>query len=186
MPEEPRPQRTVEESITRLAQIMTPSEANVLGKVFGGAILSLIDLCASATAQKFSGHICVTASFDRVDFHEPIEVGELVTLEGTVTHTGRTSLEVTIDVSATNLVTGSTRHTNTARVTMVALKEGRPTMVPELVFRTVEDKRRYLTARVRRELRERLIADLEAARRELQSASETDLDSMIGRPRNPY
>ncbi|MBX3097022.1 MAG: acyl-CoA thioesterase, partial [Fimbriimonadaceae bacterium] len=66
--------KRVSETITELAQIMTPSEANILGNVFGGAILAMIDLTASATAQKFSGRVCVTAAFERVDFHTPIEV----------------------------------------------------------------------------------------------------------------
>src|SRR5689334_2421749 len=108
--------KRVSETTTRLAQIMTPTDANILGNVFGGSLLAMIDLCASATAQKFTGIICVTAAFDRVDFHFPIEIGELVTLTGCVSYVGRTSMEVTIDVEATNLRKGLTRHTNTARV----------------------------------------------------------------------
>lgn len=80
--------KTVTETRTKLAQIMTPNDANVLGKVFGGSILAMIDLTASATSQKFAGTICVTAAFDRVDFHEPIEVGNLVSMVGTVTLRG--------------------------------------------------------------------------------------------------
>src|SRR5262245_49712059 len=95
--------KTVSETRTHLAQIMTPEHANVLGKVFGGAILSMIDLTASAAAQKYSGCISVTASFDRVDFHEPIEVGSLVEMEGYVAYVGRTSMEIVIDVYSTNL-----------------------------------------------------------------------------------
>src|SRR5690606_13554133 len=102
--------KRVTETFTRMAQIMTPTDANVLGNVFGGSILSLIDLTASVTSQKSSGHVCVTASFDRVEFHEPIEVGELVELEGVVTYAGRTSVEVTIQVYATTLTEGERRH----------------------------------------------------------------------------
>ncbi len=98
-----RPTRTVRESQTQLAQIMTPNEANLIGNVFGGSILAMIDLTASATAQRYSGHVSVTASFDRVDFHEPIEVGDLVTMTGFVSYVGRTSMEITIEVEATDL-----------------------------------------------------------------------------------
>ena len=73
--------KRVSETRLRMAQIMTPSDANILGYVFGGSILAMVDLTASATAQKFAGRICVTASFDRVDFHQPVEVGNLVEME---------------------------------------------------------------------------------------------------------
>ena len=126
----------VQDTHLKLAQIMTPTDANVLGKVFGGSILSMIDLTASATAQKFAGRVCVTASFERVDFHTPIDVGALVTMRGHVSYAGRTSVEVTIDVTATDLPTGRDTHTNTARVIMVAVENGRPVPVPTLICET--------------------------------------------------
>ena len=129
--------KRVSETMTRMAQIMTPNDANILGNVFGGSILAMVDLTASATSQKFAGRICATASFDRVDFHHPVEVGNFVEMEGTISFVGRTSMEVTIDVYATNLTRGDRKHTNTARVTMVALDENsRPTAVPRLVCET--------------------------------------------------
>src|ERR1700690_1438117 len=120
-----------------MSEVMQPQAANFLGKVFGGSILAKIDLCAYATASRFAGGICVTASFDRVDFHEPINVGELVTLISHVTYVGRTSLEMTIEVYAENLFTGTRRHTNTARVTMVHLDQNlKPQQVPRLICET--------------------------------------------------
>src|SRR5579862_557557 len=113
--------KTVSSSRAEMSQIMQPDAANLVGKVFGGTILGLIDLCAYASSSRFAGGLCVTASFDRVDFLTPIDVGELVTLVGHVTYVGRTSLETTIEVQAENLFTGQQRHTNTARVTMVHL-----------------------------------------------------------------
>ena len=61
-------------------RLSTESPETSIAPAFGGSILAMIDLCAYATASKFAGHICVTASFDRVDFHDPINVGELVTM----------------------------------------------------------------------------------------------------------
>jgi len=171
--------KTVSSTRTQLAQIMTPNEANVLGKVFGGSLLAMIDLTASATAQKFTGHICVTAAFDRVDFHEPVDVGSLVTMEGFVSFAGRTSLEVTIHVFATDLKTGEQRQTNTARVTMVALKDGRPTPVPRLLFESREDKLRFLEGKIRRELRKRQIAERERVFASYRDASDADLDRLL-------
>lgn len=171
--------KRVSETSVRLSQLMTPNDANILGKVFGGAILSLIDLTASACSSKFAGHVCVTASFDRVDFHEPIEIGELVELEGMVSFVGRTSLEVTIDVHATNLLRGVRRHCNTARVTMVALKDGKPTEVPRLICETEDEKRRFLMGKIRRETRARRIAEIAQVDTQLAAATNSDLDQLM-------
>src|SRR2546421_12403760 len=95
--------KTAASTRTDMTEIMTPNDANFIGKVFGGVMLSKMDLCAYVTASRFSGEICVTASIDRVDFHEPIEVGEVVKMTGFVTYVGRTSVEVTIEVYAENI-----------------------------------------------------------------------------------
>ncbi len=171
--------KTVSSTRIRLAQIMTPNDANILGKVFGGSILAMIDLTASATAQKFSGTIAVTASFDRVDFHEPIEVGDLVTMEGHVSFVGRTSMEITIDVTATNLPAGVTRHSNTARVTMVALQDGKPVSVPRLICETKVDKVNFLVAKSRRERRVVHFDEIEKMRLSYEANSEEELDALL-------
>ena len=145
--------KRVDDTKIRMAQVMTPNDANVLGKVFGGSILALIDLTASAVSSKFAGRICVTAAFERVDFLAPVEIGELLELDGYVSYVGRTSVEVTIDVHATHLSTNTSRHVNTARVTMVAVQDGRPVPVPRLICDTREEKLRFLAGRIRRELR---------------------------------
>lgn len=172
--------KRVGETRLELAQLMTPNEGNVLGKVFGGAVLSLIDLCASATAQKFAGRVCVTAAFERVDFREPVEIGELLTLKGHVSYVGRTSLEVTIDVHATHLPTGRERHTNTARVTMVAIgDDGRPTEVPRLLCETREERVAFLLGRLRRELRSSRLAELADWEARLANAPDSDLAAWV-------
>ncbi len=167
------------ETTTQLAQIMTPTDANILGKVFGGSLLAMIDLCASATARRYCGMISVTASFDRVDFHEPIEIGELVTLTGRVTYVGRTSMEVTIEVEATNLSTNVKRHTNTARVTMVALEDGRPALVPRLVCESREEKVRFLEGKIRREIRQKRIQEMSEMQLQLDSATDSELEALL-------
>lgn len=164
----------------RMAQTMTPNDANVLGKVFGGSILALIDLAASATASRFAGHICVTASFDRVDFHEPVEIGEFVELDGRVTYVGRTSVEVTIDVYATVLTSGVRRHVNTARVTMVAVENGRPVEVPRLICETREEKIDFLSGKLRREVREQRVVQLKELIERLSNLPDDDLEKLMG------
>lgn len=169
----------VAETRLQMALVMEPNDANFLGKVFGGTILAKIDLCAYATASRFAGTICVTASFDRVDFHEPIEVGELVTLVGFISYAGRTSVEVTIEVFAENLLKNEKRHTNTARVTMVAIRDNRPTPVPKLICETREDKIRFLEGKLRRELRFKQREERQRIFDTYESAPDEELDRLL-------
>lgn len=176
------PGRTVSESRVTLAAVVEPTDANFLGKMFGGALLARIDLCAYATSSRFCGHVAVTASFDRVDFHEPIEVGELVTMEGTVTYVGRTSMEVTIEVFAENLIKNVRRHTNTARVTMVAIENGKPVPVPPLICETRDDKIRFLSGKLRKERRFRHRQEFEEMMAKLEAATDEALDQWLAAP----
>lgn len=171
--------KTVASTRVEMSEVMTPNDANFLGKVFGGSLLSLVDLCAYVTASRFSGEICVTASFDRVDFHEPIEVGEVVTMTGLVTYVGRTSVEVTIEVHAENIFKQTRRHTNTARVTAVAIKDGKPVEVPRLICESREDKVRFLEGRLRREIRAQHRADYDRLAESFRSATDGELDRAI-------
>jgi acyl-CoA hydrolase len=175
--------KTVSSTKTVMTEIMQPNDANFLGKVFGGRLLASIDLCAYTTAARFSGEACVTASFDQVDFHEPIEVGEVVTLTGHVTYVGRTSIEVTIEVVAENILQETRRHTNTARVTMVAVREGKPVEVPRLLMETRVDKLRYLQGRFRKESRGRLIEERQAAFARFESSTDEVLDELLKKDR---
>lgn len=175
--------KTVASTRVEMSEVMTPNDANFLGKVFGGRVLALLDLVAYATSSRFAGTICVTASFDRVDFHEPIEVGELVNCVGLVSYVGRTSVEVTIEVSATNVLTGVSRHTNTARVTMVAVdSQGKPQEVPRLICETREDKLRFLEGRLRRELRSIQREEFDRMAAHFRNADDAELDGFLNAP----
>lgn len=171
--------RSVQSTKVEMSEVMTPAHANFLGKVFGGSILSLLDLCGYLTASKFAGNICVTASFDRVDFHHPIEVGEFVTFVGRVSYAGRTSVEVTIEVFAENVVSGLKRHTNTARVTMVSIKDGKPCLVPTLVCETRDEKVDYLKGKLRRELRATVSEGNRALSAKLDGFTDAEIDSAM-------
>jgi len=89
-----------------------PQHANNLGHVFGGVILSLLDRVAAVSAIRHARQNCVTVSVDRVDFREPIYLGDLVILKSSVNFVGRTSVEVGVRVEAEVLSTGARRHTN--------------------------------------------------------------------------
>jgi acyl-CoA hydrolase len=171
--------KTVSSTRVEMAEIMEPQQANFLDKVFGGTILAKIDLCAYYAASRFAETVCVTASFDRVDFHQPIEVGELVTLVGFVSYVGRTSVEVTIEVYADNIFGRQRRHTNTARVTMVAIRDNRPVEVPRLICETREDKIRFLEGKALREIRQKQRTDRDLLFAEIRGASDAELDRML-------
>lgn len=148
------PSKPVSQSRTTLTELMIPSYANFGGRVHGGILLSLMDKVAYACAAKHAGTYCVTVSVDGVNFREPVDVGELVSLMASVNYVGRTSLVVGIKVIAENVKTGLVKHTNTSYFTMVAKgDDDRPTEVPPLLLETEEDARRFLEAMKRRELR---------------------------------
>jgi acyl-CoA hydrolase len=171
--------KTVASTRVDMTEIMTPNDANFLGKVFGGAILAKVDLCAYVTASRFSGEVCVTASFDRVDFHEPVEVGEVVTMTGLVTYVGRTSVEVTIEVHAENIFKQTRRHTNTARVTTVAIRDGKPVQVPRLICETRNEKVRFLEGKLRRDIRIQQKEELETIMKKFHEAPDQELDRLM-------
>ena len=146
--------RPVSHSRTTLTELMIPSYANFGGRVHGGILLSLMDKVAYACAAKHAGQYCVTVSVDGVNFRQPVDVGELVSLMASVNYVGRTSLVVGIKVVAENVKLGSVKHTNTSYFTMVAKGEDdKPAEVPPLLLETSEDVRRFLEAMKRKELR---------------------------------
>ena len=144
--------KDVEDYQITLSELMLPSHSNFSGKIHGGYILSLMDQIAFACASKHSGFYCVTASVNQVDFLNPIEVGELVTLKASVNFTGHTSMVVGINVTAENIQTGVKKHCNSSYFTMVAKDEnGNGAKIPGLILDSEEELRRYTRSFVRRE-----------------------------------
>lgn len=130
---------------------MMPQHANVLGHVFGGVVLAMMDTTAAVSAIRHARAACVTVSVDRVDFREPIHVGDLVIMKSSVNFVGKTSMEIGVRVETENLVTGLRRHTNSCYLTFVAIDaNGRPVPVPPLRPETVAEKRRFQAAKERR------------------------------------
>ena len=137
---------------------MMPQHSNNLNNVFGGVILAMMDTAAAVSAIRHARMTCVTVSVDRVDFRQPIYLGELVIMKCSVNFVGRTSMEVGVRVEAEHLLTGVRRHTNSCYLTYVAVDAtGRPVEVPRLVVEDPEEVRRYEAAmeRRRRRLEER-------------------------------
>lgn len=142
------------ESEAVMTELMMPHHANIMGNVFGGHLLSLVDRVAAVAAIRHSHRPCVTVSVDKVNFREPIRVGELVTAFARVNFAGRTSMEIGVKVVAENVMTGEQRHTNSCYLTYVALDDaGEPTPVPPVEPETPDEKRRYDRAAQRRATR---------------------------------
>ena len=146
--------RSVAYSQTTLTELMVPAYANFGGKIHGGILLSLMDKVAYTCAAKHAGNYCVTVSVDGVNFLQPVEVGELVSLMASINYVGRTSILVGIKVIAENVKTGTVKHTNTSYFTMVAKDEtNKPTQVPGLILENREEVRRFLEAIKRKEMK---------------------------------
>lgn len=148
------------DSASTLTLYMQPEHSNSLGNVHGGWILKLCDECGGIVANRHARRPSVTVHVDGVTFHKPVLVGQLVSVHGSVTWVGRTSIEVEICVEAEDLLTGVVTHTNSAHFVYVALNdERRPTPVPPLVLETKEERQRFA------EGEERQATRLERARR---------------------
>lgn len=150
----PSSAKSVAASRVTLSQLMQPEHANLRGDVHGGWIMKLVDEAGALAAMRHAQARVVTVAIDRMRFHEPIRIGDLVVLQAEVTYVGRTSMETRVQVVAENPVTGERTHTNSAYLVYVALDEaGRPTPVPPLQAETDGEKKRQAAARERQTLR---------------------------------
>lgn len=146
--------KPVSQSQTTITELMIPSYANFGGKIHGGILLSLMDKVAYACGSKHAGNYCVTVAVDNVEFLQPVEVGDLVSLHASVNYVGNTSLVIGIKVIAENVKNGTVKHTNTSYVTMVSKgDDDKPSPVPALILENKEEIRRFIEAIKRRELK---------------------------------
>ncbi len=137
--------KTVDSSQISISELMQPSHSNFNGKIHGGYILNLMDQIAFACASKHSENYCVTASVNTVDFLNPIEIGELVTMKASINYVGKTSMVVGIHVEAENIRTGKIKHCNSSYFTMVAKDDnGNSISVPGLILSDENEVKRFL------------------------------------------
>ena len=143
------------ESEMTTARLMMPTDANVLGNVFGGAIMRYMDEIAAIVAWRHAGKNAVTASIDRMNFYAPVYVGNLLILKASVNYVGTTSMEIGVRIEAQDPTTRKGTHTGSCYLTYVALDDkGKPTPIPPLLLTTQEEKLRFKQALARRRLRE--------------------------------
>ena len=137
-----------------ITTFVMPHMQNVLGDLFGGELMALVDQAAAVAAMRHAGGPAVTKSIDRLDFHHSIPVGALVTCRATVDYVGNSSMDITVEVYAERITTGERQHTHSARVVFVAIGPDRqPRRVPRLVAETDEERSRFERGRARYEAR---------------------------------
>jgi len=148
MPKSPK------ESYTIMNELVLPNDTNMLNNLMGGRLLHLMDIAAAISAQKHCNHVAVTVSVDNVSFKQSVKLGDVITIEATVTRAFNTSVEIRLNVWAENIPSGTRVKSNEAYYTFVALdKEGNKVQVPEIVPETAEEIILFDGALRRRQLR---------------------------------
>ncbi len=143
--------RTIAYSQSTTTRLMEVLDANVHGNVHGGVIMRMVDESAAIVAIKHARRSVVTARVERFDFVAPAYIGNVVTIHCAMNYVGRTSMEVEVEVTAEDLITGEVRHIASSQVTYVALDEnGKPTPVPPLIAGNAEEQERIDKASERR------------------------------------
>jgi acyl-CoA hydrolase len=146
--------RPVRESISEMAELVLPNDANPLNALLGGRLMHWIDLAGAMAAHRHSRQYVVTASIDHLDFLVPVRVGDFVILRSSVNRVFHTSMEVGVKVWVEYYRSGENRHVSSAYLTFVAVDAaGNHMAVPPVVPETEDEKRRYDGAARRREIR---------------------------------
>jgi acyl-CoA hydrolase len=142
-----------ESRVVRTSRVF-PNDVNNHNTLFGGKLMSDVDMVASISATRHSRKECVTASTDSVDFLNPITPNDSVCFESFVTWTGTSSIEVFVKIIAENLITGDRKIAATAFLTFVALDEdGKKAKVPGIIPQTEEERKLHETANERAAMR---------------------------------
>jgi acyl-CoA hydrolase len=153
--------KTPRDSAVESRFIVLPQHANDSGIVFGGTIMSWIDMAAAMVAQRHCGRRVVTVSIDRMSFLAPCHIGDHVLLRASANYVGRTSMEVGVQVLRENPWTGQQVRATTAYLTFVALDDQeRPTAIPPLEPQNPDEHRRWENARLRVASRKELVSRL--------------------------
>lgn len=115
-----------------LIETLLPKDTNSYGNIFGGVIMSIMDKTAGVVCWRYARKRVVTACAQRISFHTPINVGEVIYSRATIIHVGRSSMEVEVEVEAENVTDGEKRLAASGIFTMVAVDENwHPSPVPQ-------------------------------------------------------
>ena len=148
-------QKTIKDSQIEMIELVLPNDTNILGNLLGGRLMHWIDISAALAASRHCNNVAVTAALDHLNFHHPIHLGNIVRLKASVNRAFNTSMDVGVRVEVEKIKSGEILHTNTAYLTFVSIdsETKKPIKVPEIIYETSEEKRRYDQALKRREQR---------------------------------
>lgn len=142
------------ESYTELQRLVLPPDTNVHNDLYGGRLVEWIDNVAGIVAAKHSRKRLVTGSIDSLFFLSPINLGDIVHMTGRINYVHKSTMEIEVDVSSEEGITGEKSFTTTCFLTYVAItQDGRPTEVPGMLLETEDDKKRFEEGEKRREQR---------------------------------
>ena len=142
------------ESEVIMTELVLPNDTNQLGNLLGGRLMHWVDIAGALAAQRHSSKVCVTASVDKIAFHEPIKLGHVVHIHAKVTRAFRTSMEVRVTVDREDPLHGSRTKTSCAYLTFVAIDQyGKPLPAPPIIPESDSEHQHYEAAAVRRQSR---------------------------------
>ncbi len=143
--------KSPQNSITTKTEVVCSNHTNPMGLLLGGHLVEWMDVAAAVCSQRHSGHICVTVSINTVNFNSSAKVGDIVEIVAVITRAFRSSMEIFVEASSTNVVNRSTNLISSAYFTFVALDEnGKPTSIPSVLPESPKEKALYDGALERR------------------------------------
>jgi len=147
--------KTVKESQVEMIELVLPNDTNILGNLLGGRLMHWIDIAAALAASRHCNNVAVTAEVDKLKFHLPVKLGDIVRLKASVNRAFRTSVEVGVRVEIEDIITGKISHSNSAYLTFVNVDRNtnKPIPVPDIIPGDETEKRRFEQALTRREIR---------------------------------
>jgi len=146
--------KTVEETSFIGTHVALPMDANIVGNIHGGVVMRHIDIAAGVVSIRHASGRAVTASINRLDFFNPVFVGNLIILKASIHLVGRSPMKVGVRVEAEDIYKGTINHISSAYLTIVALDNaGRPKVVPPLILVSEDDKQRNKEALLRKEIK---------------------------------
>ncbi len=142
----------MKESQVTMIELVLPNDTNILQNLLGGRLMHWMDIAAAMAASRHCNNVAVTAVVDDLSFHEPIKLGNIVSLCANVNRAFNTSMEVGVKVEVEDFKTGEKKHSNSAYFTFVCvdLETGAKMPVPQIIPDTDEENKWFNDALIRR------------------------------------
>lgn len=154
--------KTPKESEVEMREMVMPGDTNAHGTIFGGKVMSWIDIAAAMCASRHCNNPVVTVHIDDIEFRSPIQLGSHVVIKASMNFVGNTSMIIGVKVISENPYKGESKVTTTAYLTFVAINaEGKPIPVPKLEPETEIEKKRFRNAQERVKSRKALAKKIE-------------------------